>query len=650
MIQKMSKKSIHTNVAFIIMILFGITSNAIAQNNSLWLTAGQNPNNTRYASNENKITVNNVGNLEVKWQLNTDGDVPANPAVDGQYVYFPDWAGNLYKVDAGTGVTKWKKAIKDYTGQATGLARATPAIAGNMLILGTQLGYPFIGAWVLGINKNTGNLVWKTKVDDHFTAIVTQSAVIHGDQAFVGVASQEENFAADPTYPCCSFRGSMLALDVNTGQILWKTYMTPANKGFSGVAVWGSTPVIDPKRNSLYVTTGNNYKVPQAVLDCNAPGRTADEVRACVMAVDGSIENHFDAIVALDLTTGAFKWTTSVIPFDAWNVACFFDGPNCPDNAGPDYDFGQGAALYTVGTGNNKRELLGAGQKSGIYWALNPETGAIVWETHVGPGGTLGGLQWGSAVDDNQVYTAISNNYYIPHTMTKGPGAGTTVRGGFWAALNAATGEVNWEYAATNPPVAIPGFPPPPAGSVAVNTGMVTIANGVVFAGAMDAVGTMYAFNAATGEKLWSFESGGSNNSGAAVVNGTVYWGAGYSNFGLGTSAHKFYAFGLPSPNLASNMSEAGIREKAIENRITEKAGISVFPSPAKDIMTVISNDLSNITSIKLYDLSGRLIKEYKPSGLTKQILGVAAIPSGSYIINVSTIKNATSLKVEVIH
>lgn len=96
------------------------------------------------------------------------------PAVDDKYVYFPDWAGNLYKLDASTGAQVWKKEIKGYTGEKSGFARATPAIAGNTLIIGTQLG-DSLGAYVLGISKQTGKLLWKTKVDDHPSAIITQS-------------------------------------------------------------------------------------------------------------------------------------------------------------------------------------------------------------------------------------------------------------------------------------------------------------------------------------------------------------------------------------------------------------------------------------------------------------------------------------------
>ena len=639
-------------IAFTCSICLFLTFSIRAQN-KLWLTAGGDPSNSRNAVSETKITPGNASQLSKKWTVTTDGDVSATPVVDGQAVYFPDWGpvgtsnGSLYKVNTNTGEIIWKKPFTSYTGQAKAFARASPAIAGNTLIIGTQLGFPFIGAHVLGINKVTGELLWKTKVEDFPLSIITQSAMVQGNRAYVGVASLEENFAADPTYPCCSFRGSMVCLDVNTGQIIWKTYMTPANKGFSGVAVWGSTPVVDVKRNSVYITTGNNYRVPQAALDCNIPGRTPDQVRACVMAVDGSSENYFDAIVALDLTTGAVKWIKSGIPFDAWNVSCFFDGPNCPDNAGPDYDFGQGAALFTVGSGTDKRELLGAGQKSGIYWTVNPDNGQEVWHTEVGPGGTLGGLQWGSAVDGNQVYTAVSNNGYAPHTMTKGPSTGRTVNGGFWAVLDASTGAVNWENAGVNPPVSIPGFPPPPAGAIANNTGAVTIANGVMFAGAGDAVGTMNAFNAATGEKLWSFESGGSINSGAAVVNGIVYWGSGYSNFGLGSPNNKFYAFQVGANNSITNVEIRGVLSNAI---VSAKASLSIYPNPASDFIRITSNDNSKINAIRLYDITGRMIKQVNPSGSSEYKLDVSSVQKGGYMVQVSTSTMNQSMKVNVVH
>ena len=606
---------------------------AKAQDKKLWLMGGQNTNNTRNASAEKKISPETAGNLVTKWAFTTAGDVSATPAVDKDAVYFPDWAGYLYSVNAETGALVWKKQISEFTGQSINRARATPAITGNKLIIGTQLGSPAIGAHVLGINKLTGQLLWKTKVDDHPASIITQSAVVHGNRAYVGVASLEELFAADPTYPCCSFRGSLVCLDVNTGQVLWKTYIVPqltpqpGDKGYSGGAVWGSTPVIDIKRNSVYIATGNNYTVPNAVLACVAAGGTPEQVRNCIMATPGAAQNHFDAMMSMDLTTGAVKWATSAIPFDAWTVACFFGGPNCPPNAGPDYDFGQGPALFSAGSGAQKRDLLGAGQKSGIYWALNPNNGELVWQTQVGPGGEAGGLQWGSAVDDERIYTAVSNSKFEPHTMTTGPGAGTTVKGGFWASLDAVTGARVWETAASNPPAS---SPPAPGGTVATNQGMVTVANGVVFAGAMDAAGTMYAFNSATGEKLWSFESGGSVNSGAAVVDGIVYWGSGYTNFGLGTPNTKLYAFKVSTTVRAGeSIPFTYMLGQNTPNPLYSSTEIR-FQIPKEGKVT-----------LSIYDIRGteidRLVDETLAAGEYKTIWNATSRPAGTYIYRLSS-------------
>lgn len=582
-------------------IVFVFTGNLTAQ--SLWLSAGQNTNNTRNAATESKISVSNVSQLTVKWAFTTAGDVTATPAVDGDAAYFPDTGGFIYKVDARTGELIWSRQVKEFTGQAFNFSRATPLIEGNQVIFGTQL-VPFqgTGAYLISLNKNTGELLWQTKIDEHPWAIVTQSAVAFGDMIYVGVASQEE--LADGIIPGyeTSFRGSLVALNKNTGAIVWKTYMTPGN-GFTGCAVWGSTPVIDPKRGSVYVTTGNNYSVPKDVLDCVSAGGGS----AC-----NDPDNHFDAIVALDLKTGTIKWATSVLPFDAWTTACIFPPFVCDQPAGPDWDFGQGPALYTTNVNGKKTELLGAGQKSGIYWALNPDNGSVVWSTQVGPGGVMGGLQWGSATDGKRIYTAASNSYFIPHVLGPGPKSGQQITGGFWSALDAATGQVVWENAGTTS-----AFPSligtPPAGAVAMNQGPVTIANGVMFAGALDQEGTMYAFNAATGDILWQFASGGSVNSGAAVVNGVVYWGSGYTSLGgsAGTHLYAFTVASLKNASLGDNYTRPNeslkqfVLEQAYPNPFTTatmirfgipeagKVTLQIYNSAGEQVKTLVDGNMS---------------------------------------------------------
>jgi polyvinyl alcohol dehydrogenase (cytochrome) len=432
----------------------------------------------------------------------------------------------------------WSISVGEAVGKDFSYARVTPAIVGNSLILGTQVGSDPDGARVFALNKNTGEVQWVTKVDDHPASRITQSPQVFGSAVFVGVSSAEEGFAANPAYECCSFRGSMLRLNRKTGEIEWKTYMTPDLPDFSGNAVWGSTPAIDPSRNSVFIATGNNYTVPQEILDCVENNMTAAEVIACVEAVPGSAENYIDAVVSLDMNTGSVNWATSVLPFDAWTVACFFtDEGNCPDPAGPDFDFGQAPALFKAGG----QELLGVGQKSGIYWALNPDNGDVIWSTQAGPGGITGGLQWGSSTDGNRVYTAVANSSYEPYVLQTGPNAGDTIHGGFWTALDAATGARIWEAVGGNPPP----FPPSdafpfddwPDNYFAQNQAAVSSANGVMYAGALNFFGTMFAFDAATGDILWSFDSGASVNSGPAIVGGNVYWGNGYRNIGAGTGS-----------------------------------------------------------------------------------------------------------------
>lgn len=482
-----------------------------------WSTAGGDRQNTRYAATESKISAGNVSRLQKTWEFVTGSDVSATPAVDAQRVYVPDWAGNLYAVDRGTGAQVWSRRISDYTGVPGDRARATPAVTDTALYLGNQ--GPFGGGGdFFAVDKATGALLWRTVLDEHPAAIVTQSATVFDGVVYVGVASLEEAIAAFvPGYDCCTFRGSMLALDAATGRILWKTVMAPT--GYPGNAVWGSSPAIDTKRRTVYVATGNNYDVPPEVLTCVAAQTTPEGKAACLPP-----DNHFDSILALDMRTGAVKWVTRALPYDAWTVDCIpfiGDGDNCPEPAGPDYDFGQAPQLFTVASGPMKgRELVGAGQKSGQYWALDPATGAVVWVTQAGPGGTAGGLQWGSATDGRAVYTANANSDLVPYL-------GST--DGVWSAIDAGTGVLRWQTR------------PPHGGST---SGPVTTANGVVFGCALDDEGYMYALDAATGAVKWEFASGGACLSGAAISNGQVFWGSGYANLG-GTTNNRLYAFGL---------------------------------------------------------------------------------------------------------
>jgi polyvinyl alcohol dehydrogenase (cytochrome) len=485
---------------------------------SQWTSFGQNSSNTRHQDNEHRISTATVSRLGVKWVFTTGGDVSATPAVDGERVYFPDWAGNVWAVDRDSGKLAWKAVIPAITHIPGDKARATPTVSHGKVFVGT-IGPGSMGGKLIAFDKGSGAVVWATQLDDHPAAVITQAPTVHGNVLYVGTASAEEGLAAFvPGYPCCSFRGSLLALDVNTGAILWRTVMAPP--GYSGAAVWGSSPVVDTQRGQVYVTTGNNYTVPDSVLACVAAANgNTQQMDGCVAAND-----HFDSVLALDIKTGAIRWAHRMLPYDAWTVACIpgFNPVWCPNPAGPDYDFGQGPALFKTAQG---RELLGAGQKSSQYWALDPTSGATVWVTKVGPGGTAGGLQWGSATDGQRVYTAEANSNNRPYTVA----SGATVTTGVWSGIDAASGQLLWQTV------------PSPPGSA---SGPPSSANGVVFACTLDPGGTMYAMDGATGQVLWKFTSGGACLSGAAISKGEVFWGSGYTNLGP-TPNNKVYAFEL---------------------------------------------------------------------------------------------------------
>lgn len=503
-----------------------------------WTNFGGGPANA--ASNDSAINGGNVGSLAARWVATTGGDVSARAAVVSGVVYFPDWGGNLWALAAGNGNTVWTHQFSDYFGDTVHRnSRTTPAVDKGVLYTATQE-----GAWLLAINAKTGALIWKTQLETNDpNAIVSSSPTVVKGVVYTGVASVEEGLVAPPPFglggPCCVARGSAVAVDAKTGQIIWKTYTAPP--GYTGVSVWGSSPVVDTTRGTVFVSTGNNYShsTDPAYLACIAfPGATEAE---CISADD-----HVDSILALDLNTGAIKWSTRFLAWpqpapylppvltgsDSWNVACFFvpffPVTNCPTNPGPDYDFGSAPNLITYQTSSGKtKTILGAGQKSGVYHALDPDSGAPLWSTAVGPGSSIGGMEWGSASDGKRIYVAIANL-----NGDLNPAGGTA---GSWAALDPDTGAIIWQRADPNG---------------AVDIGPMAVSNGVVYAGSMGGVvtpnpQTMFALDAATGNTLWSFAPGSSVNCGATIVDGTVYWGSGYTHLPLPgfTGNNKFYAF-----------------------------------------------------------------------------------------------------------
>jgi len=471
------------------------------------------------------ITAQTVGGLKPAWSTTMKGGSRGAAVSDGQSLFIPNSNGYLYKVEPKTGAVIWEIDLAAKLGIPGASGSKGVAVTDRAVIFGLH-NTPV----VIALDKKSGELLWKVTADDYHGAVITQTPTVADGHVFVGVSGLGEEVAATtPPYECCGFRGSILALDAGTGRILWKRYTVPPH--FAGGSVWSSSPLIDRKRHSLYVTTGNAFRVPP-------------EVQACIEANKGDQEKQkacypgdvwYDSILALDPDTGAIKWGFRAEDADIFTGACLVKiGGYC--GGGEDYDFGNGALFWHAGG----RDLIGAGQKAGIFWALNPDTGNLIWKTRVGPGGPTGGIEYGSATDSKRIYVAEGNTKQVGHdAVSYTLPSGQTINYGSYAALDAATGRIIWQV-------------PDPAGAKDLDNGKpctrdgprencagaypkgaVNVVNGVLYGCSTAPEGPLYAFDAATGAKLWSFDGGASCDTKATVVGSSLYWAAGKTFYGF---------------------------------------------------------------------------------------------------------------------
>jgi polyvinyl alcohol dehydrogenase (cytochrome) len=449
------------------------------------------------------VTPSQVPALKLKWAFGFahTTSVFGQPAIAGGRVFFGSENGDVYSLDARSGCIYWTYKAPATVRTAVSL---DPALA--------SLYFGDVQANVYNLDAASGALIWKVKVDEHPYARITGAPKLHAGRLYVPVSSVEEVGGGNPKYSCCTFRGSVVALDAKTGKQIWKSYTIPdppkathaSNAGTqmmgpAGAAVW-SSPTIDLARKAIYVSTGNSYSDP--------PVRTTD------------------AILSFDMETGTLQWSRQMTENDGWNFNCL--NPNrssCPEHSGEDLDFGSSPILRTLPGG---KRLLIVGQKSGVVHALDPDQqGEIVWQVRIGKGGPLGGIEWGPAADDSAVYAALSDI-----NSTK-PEAG----GGLFA-LRIPTGEKIW-YAAPPKPACAGKF-----GCSAAQMAPVSLIPGVVFSGSMD--GHLRAYSAADGKVIWDFDtlrefetvngvkaSGGSMNAtGPTVAAGMLYLNSGYGQLG----------------------------------------------------------------------------------------------------------------------
>jgi polyvinyl alcohol dehydrogenase (cytochrome) len=492
-----------------------------------WATWQKDLVGSRYAAAEHRINANNVKNMKLKWAFAYPESgatlVRSSPAVVGDTVYFGGPDGKFYARDAKTGAAKWEFALTSVDPEGNAVVRDGAAVSGGRVFFGDARGYLY------ALDARTGTLKWSTRIDADPTAVVSSSPIVYKGRVYVGVSSNENR--GGQNYPCCTFRGHVDSLDVNTGARKWRYYTVPeprlvgtwpsgvAKYEPSGAGVW-SSPVIDPRTGTLYVGTGQNYS-----------GSGGD----------------FDTLLALDARTGGVRWKNQVTKSDTWRALCMdpdAEGycPGLADGTALDYDIGATPNIFRVGN----RTLVGVGQKSGVYHVFDARTGEVVWRRQLGvaepPGGFgLGGLLWGSSYDGERLY--VSSYRADPGTLF---------------AVNPVNGDVLWQTPNPADGCTTGGAAQYPDDCALEHGPPATSSPGLVWEGSTD--GKLRAYDSATGSVLWTYdtirtfagvnglEGSGSAISGAGggaiIAHGMVYVQSGY----LGYPTDKgsvLLAFGL---------------------------------------------------------------------------------------------------------
>jgi polyvinyl alcohol dehydrogenase (cytochrome) len=484
-----------------------------------WNGWGGTPAGNRFTK-DGGITSAQVPRLRLAWAFGFPRVLSARtqPAVAGDWLFTASDTGEVFGLNAKTGCIRWTFQAK---AGVRGALSVSPLGAGKF---GVYFGDGQSNAY--GLDAITGKQLWTLKVETHPNSSITAAPVVHDGRVYVTTAAvAEESRGQDPNYACCSFRGSISAIDVLTGERIWKSYtiaQEPKPRGKSskgvellgpaGAPVWGA-PTLDTKRGVLYVATGNGYAGPP--------------------------QKAMNAIIAIDLKTGAHKWLQQTIPNDIWLMQCVAQStakdkqvnPNCPDEQGPDFDFSAAPLITTTAAG---RDLIVVPQKSGVLWALDPDKGGeVVWQYRYGQGSGMGG-QWGAAAD--------GVNAYI------GTGDGMSPTPGGMHAVNLVTGQRVWSKG-PQPTLCAAGF-----GCSASQAGAISAIPGVAFSAGAD--GGLRAFSSTDGSIVWMFDTnrpfktvngveanGGSMDaSGVTVSGGMLYLNSGYGGI-VGRPGNVLLAF-----------------------------------------------------------------------------------------------------------
>jgi polyvinyl alcohol dehydrogenase (cytochrome) len=471
-----------------------------------WNGWGPDATNGRFQSAKAAgLTIDQVPRLRLKWAFGYPNGVSAfgQPSVVSGRVFVGTDTGFIYSLNAETGCVYWSFEARGSVRNAISMGPVKGRGPAKYAIY-----FGDSHSNVYAVSAQTGEQLWMTHTDDHFAARITAAPTVYGGRVYVGVSSSEEFAGSTLDYPCCTSRGSVLALDASTGQQIWKTYVVdepkPTKKNSKGVqqyapagaSVWNS-PTIDPKRKAVYFGTGDSETEP-------APKTS-------------------DSVMALDMDTGKVLWSYQAQANDAFLGGC---GPNtktenCPAEVGPDWDIGNSPILRTLSDG---RRAVVAGTKNGDIFALDPDNkGALLWRVNIADKPRTG-IVWGGAADEQNVYYGLS--------------------GGGVVAVRLANGEKRW-YS--------------PLGTSAekrsANSAATSAIPGVVFNGGSN--GVLNAVASEDGHTLWQFDTarefdtvnkikarGGSMSApGPVVAGGMVFVGSGYAVLGDVRAGNVLLAF-----------------------------------------------------------------------------------------------------------
>jgi polyvinyl alcohol dehydrogenase (cytochrome) len=475
-------------------------------------------NNRRLTAAQSGLTTADMGRLQLAWVMAfpQTANMRAQPVVVGNTMYLSIVdSGQLFALDVG-GARPCVKWVYEHD------VPLRTALGYHKLPDGRQvLLFADAANHVMMMNAVTAKLIWSSTVKVTSVSNVTAMPVLYDNKVFVPISSGELNMGAAPEYECCTSHGAVVALNAKTGKRLWVYHTMPAAKkttvskvgtqqyGPSGAPIW-TAAAIDEKRRLIYVGTGQNTSAP---------------------ATDTS-----DAILAIRMDNGALAWKFQATPNDIFLTGCMNqpDGPNCPPSSSinKDWDFGAGIMLARKPDGT---ELVVAGQKSGVVWALNPDTGKVVWNTKVGGGGAMGGIHWGMAYDGQRVFAA--NN------MSTGPTADEVSPGLY--ALDINSGRIEWKYLHQPDCSGARQQEIRTCGSSYGMSAATLLVDGAVVQGAND--GFLKVFDAINGAPLFGFDTarsfdtvngikghgGAIDNASVVAANGMLFVQSGYGLMGV---------------------------------------------------------------------------------------------------------------------